>query len=698
MEIEWEHISTDKTWLEVLEHYYSLCCTNASRRKECFKVKMEHPDPPMRQEKVLTFKRYVRKMGLLPSRAKRSRGDSPEGIPGVDHVADDIVHNLLEEVMNQVDENESAENVIAAITGNCDLRRRSSVSRAMILDNLPRLRACAEESLGMSPRTQLCAAGASGNAENASNKVEVEDKALLNMQRIVTTMIADIDKQILESIETEEDIGSHLEEDTILPLKNGDDVCAAGGEGSGRASLISLSTKSSQNESLQLEDIRPRTEKSDGMISNSDSLDEGSTSTAERAESVGNAESDLICMNNSRAGCLVPNAEIDGREAAAGLAFELRQKFYSVFGGENVTETLGTQQWRLGDFNQLSLSNNECSYRAETQVTDDSLSFDFMDAHSTESTPNRMNVADGFSPFDLLNGSDISMELDLIHGHSTVESQGFPNAVSNSEIAFNNLKSELDMLSAVSYNYKTSNEEPETDSQVNINNEKRFPQIDQTCCRVKSPVATNESSTAKNDAIVSSTAMHCEPPDLVAQSLRSRECSAFVAERNEPSTETTFTSSFKKKKKLRKTFTNLKMDVEASEMLRSLPGACWDINHDKELVMFLSRKEKTAGHVAFVSFSTSRLIFHLLIALFCVISICCQDEPYSLRSSNNLVLPRARSSFYGIDTISLLAKSCDRFWQEKSKSPNHWRFLKEILSRSKRFIAAINYVKVLFQI
>ena len=46
----------------------------------------------------------------------------------------------------------------------------------------------------------------------------------------------------------------------------------------------------------------------------------------------------------------------------------------------------------------------------------------------------------------------------------------------------------------------------------------------------------------------------------------------------------------------------------------------------------------------------------------------------------------------------LLAKIGGRLCQVKLNSPNHWRFLKEILSQPKRLIAAVNYVKVLFQI
>ena len=37
-----------------------------------------------------------------------------------------------------------------------------------------------------------------------------------------------------------------------------------------------------------------------------------------------------------------------------------------------------------------------------------------------------------------------------------------------------------------------------------------------------------------------------------------------------------------------------------------------------------------------------------------------KDVPYNLRSSNNLVLPRARSSLYGTDTIRFIGQ---KLWQ-----------------------------------
>ena len=70
--------------------------------------------------------------------------------------------------------------------------------------------------------------------------------------------------------------------------------------------------------------------------------------------------------------------------------------------------------------------------------------------------------------------------------------------------------------------------------------------------------------------------------------------------------------------------------------------------------------------------------------------------PEVFLTEDNLVLPRARNRLYTLILSGLLAKNCGRLCQEKLKSPNHWRFLKEISTRLKRLIAAVNYVKVLF--
>ena len=60
--------------------------------------------------------------------------------------------------------------------------------------------------------------------------------------------------------------------------------------------------------------------------------------------------------------------------------------------------------------------------------------------------------------------------------------------------------------------------------------------------------------------------------------------------------------------------------------------------------------------------------------------------PYNLCGSTNLVLPKARTNLYGIDTI--------RFCRKKAKSPKHWRSSDEI-SRPYLLIATANNAKAL---
>ena len=75
-----------------------------------------------------------------------------------------------------------------------------------------------------------------------------------------------------------------------------------------------------------------------------------------------------------------------------------------------------------------------------------------------------------------------------------------------------------------------------------------------------------------------------------------------------------------------------------------------------------------------------------------------KDVPCSLRGSNNLALPREKKNLYSIDTIRFIGKNNVRLCQEKSKSHNHWRFLRGTLKLSKLLTAAVNCVKILSQI
>jgi len=139
-------------------------------------------------------------------------------------------------VISQVDENDLAENFLAAVTGtgpfaNSDIRRRSSVARAIILDNLPRLRASAEETVRLSPTLQTLirsfddedrshdrsdSSEESVDDSRSPDEVSHKDK-LLNMQTFVNNVIADIDRQVLQDIVNDASKeGFHLEEDAIL--------------------------------------------------------------------------------------------------------------------------------------------------------------------------------------------------------------------------------------------------------------------------------------------------------------------------------------------------------------------------------------------------------------------------------------------------------------------------------------------------
>ena len=74
-----------------------------------------------------------------------------------------------------------------------------------------------------------------------------------------------------------------------------------------------------------------------------------------------------------------------------------------------------------------------------------------------------------------------------------------------------------------------------------------------------------------------------------------------------------------------------------------------------------------------------------------------KDEPYNLCSSNNLVLPRARSSLYGIDTIRFISQ---KLWQttllREIKESQSLEIFKRNIKSIKTF--ECNYVNVLFQI
>ena len=70
--------------------------------------------------------------------------------------------------------------------------------------------------------------------------------------------------------------------------------------------------------------------------------------------------------------------------------------------------------------------------------------------------------------------------------------------------------------------------------------------------------------------------------------------------------------------------------------------------------------------------------------------------PYSLRDSTNLVLPKARTNLYGIDTVRFVGQ---KLWQSVPKEIKESQAL-DIFKRNRPYlsIAAVNYAKVILQI
>ena len=71
--------------------------------------------------------------------------------------------------------------------------------------------------------------------------------------------------------------------------------------------------------------------------------------------------------------------------------------------------------------------------------------------------------------------------------------------------------------------------------------------------------------------------------------------------------------------------------------------------------------------------------------------------PHNLRGSTNLVLPKARTNLYGINTVRFV---CQKLWQSVPKEIKESQSLdisKEML-RPYLSIAAVNYAKVIMQI
>ena len=357
IDMDWENLSSDKTWLEVLDHYYSVCATTESRKRQCTNIKVE--DPPSDQLKFLTFKKYAKQMGLLPprSRKKSSKGDCKGDLKGdapvVEEVANDIVENLLEEVISQVDENDLAEDFLAAVTGtgpyvNGDIRRRSSVARAIILDNLPRLRACAEEAGGLSPTLQNLIRNLDseekildqqenhkcGSCDHKDESCDQDscscdqrreqgfcsrdcsrESSIRDMQSRMNSMIADIDKQILHDIVNNGDIGRFLDKNSIPPLlePDGSDTSSVNElsktDASRREECCSnvLEAQCCSNESNVLEtEIGPCLQ-AECSAESSDKLDLGFPILSGDHSFAENVKSDFIFVKESNSSCAASN-------------------------------------------------------------------------------------------------------------------------------------------------------------------------------------------------------------------------------------------------------------------------------------------------------------------------------------------------------------------------------------------------------
>ena len=101
----WEHICFDKQWLQVLEYYYSVCATTDNRRQQCFNIKsFELGSLEERLHEILPFKSHAKKIGLLCRSETEAKTAS---VPGVEGVADTVVNNLLENVLERIECNES---------------------------------------------------------------------------------------------------------------------------------------------------------------------------------------------------------------------------------------------------------------------------------------------------------------------------------------------------------------------------------------------------------------------------------------------------------------------------------------------------------------------------------------------------------------------------------------------------------------
>ena len=75
-----------------------------------------------------------------------------------------------------------------------------------------------------------------------------------------------------------------------------------------------------------------------------------------------------------------------------------------------------------------------------------------------------------------------------------------------------------------------------------------------------------------------------------------------------------------------------------------------------------------------------------------------KDVPYGLRSGNNLVLPKAKTNLYGIDTSRFIGQKLWQTLPKEVKESQSLEIFKRNISPSKLWTAAANCAKTLFQI
>ena len=714
-------------------------------------------------------------MGLLPPKGRKksvkgdTKTDSKGDAPVVEEVANDIVENLLEEVISQVDENDLAENFLAAVTGtgpysNSDIRRRSSVARAIILDNLPRLRACAEEAGTLSPTLQTLIrtfddedkshdrseeSHEESQSARAQEEVSRETSVFGDMQAFVNNVIADIDKQILHDIASNASVGGLLEEDTIPRSHDpasGDSSLI--GQSMDAKNFLSLATDFGDlSKGEMFASVDEVAENASSFRSRKSELNEGAHPTniapVKEACQVGitndvldifdkNAKSfvvdlnpDQIFVKKDTCGYFQPSEEdteqqlcprICGTSECCSFAphdsqqksdssrlvlLEQRDALHRAkrLGGVRIDDTekkreewtpsvgfvmdvegtkaVEEQKWdgglvctELFSLHPERYQLNCCLSSCAEEESFSSLRNPCL-GKSTESTPSMPSAFErkpqnfdlSQSPADVevfslsrpdplyqiyykpeamwSSGSDVLATNPIVCDTESnfgreagasfcqLSPESLKDTPSQPTLSdFRKMESKIQQLTSRTNldsfvdSMETANQSvdrndndlsgKDTTSDMNVNrsldmNVSRSLDMDVSRSLVAStpvhimPSAESTICKSPNDEVVldaSGGAISKETVHMKSQLPSEKSC---ISRNFKASFTTHYTTSFKKKRSLRKSFMAIKMDVPSSKMLRQLPGKDWSLKHDKELVLYLSRKEKMSGHVAFVS-------------------------------------------------------------------------------------------------